>query len=489
MITNHLAILQIVLPLMAAPICSLINRAKACWLFATAVAWLVFAMSLSLFLEVQTNGGIRYEIGGWQPPWGIEYHIDALASFVLLLISAMAAISLSAFQRRITIEIPKHKQGLFYTAFLLCLTGLLGIVVTGDAFNIFVFLEISSLSAYALIALGQDRRALTASFEYLIMGTIGATFILIGIGLLYMQTGTLNIADLQTRIPEISHLRSVHAAFGFFTIGIFLKLALFPLHHWLPGAYAHAPSVVSTFLAATATKVALYLLYRVFYTIFGFEFSFEVLQLHYILMPLSLLAIVISSLNAIFQQDVKKMLAYSSLGQIGYMTLGIALLSEAGLVASILHLFNHAFIKGALFMTMACFLFRTPSVRLEDLSGAGRAMPGVGAAFVVGGLGLIGIPLTSGFISKWLLVSAVIEQGHWWLVAIIVVSSLLALVYVWRVVEYLFFREPSAELLANKQPIGALLPFTWLILLSTVYFGINSDLPVQAAKAAAMALQ
>jgi len=487
--THHLAILQVVLPLIAAPICSLINHGKACWLFATTVAWLVFAMSLTLFLDVQTGGSIRYEIGGWQPPWGIEYHIDALAAFVLLLVSAMAAITLSAFQRSIAIEIPKHKQGLFYTAFLLCLTGLLGIVATGDAFNIFVFLEISSLSAYALIALGRDRRALTASFEYLIMGTIGATFILIGIGLLYMQTGTLNIADLQARIPEISHLHSVHAAFAFFTIGIFLKLALFPLHHWLPGAYAYAPSAVSTFLAATATKVALYLLYRVFYTVFGFEFSFEVLQLHYILMPLSILAIIISSLNAIFQQDVKKMLAYSSLGQIGYMTLGISLLSDVGLIASILHLFNHAFIKGALFMTMACFLFRTPSMRLDDLNGAGRTMPWVGMAFVLGGLGLIGIPLTSGFISKWFLVSAVIEQGHWWLVAIIVFSSLLALIYVWRVVEHLFFREPSAALVANKQPIGALLPFTWIVLLSTLYFGINSDFPVQAAKAAAKALQ
>ena len=292
------------------------------------------------------------------------------------------------------------------------------------------------------------------------------------------------MVDLHHRLQNVDGFRSVHAAFAFFTVGICLKLALFPLHYWLPNAYAHAPSVVSTFLAATATKVALYLLYRVFYTVFGFEFSFDVLFLGYILLPLSIIAIIVSSFTAIFQPGVKRLLAYSSLAQIGYMTLGIAIQTKLGLIASIIHLFNHAFIKGALFMCMACFLSGIRSTRLEDLAGAGRTMPWTSAAFVVGGLALIGVPLTSGFISKWYLVLAAIEKDWWWLVIIILFSSLLAVIYIWRVIEQLYFREPSAENSEVKAAPTLLLACTWVMILSTIYFGIDTRYTVDTATAA-----
>ena len=426
MISDHYPILLIAIPLIAAPLCSLLSKTKIAWIFASVVTWISFAISIGILLKVQATGPWSYELGGWQPPWGIEYHIDTVAAFVLIIVSSFGAITVSCTRVLVENEVAQYKHGYFYTAFLLCFTGLLGIVATGDAFNVFVFLEISSLSSYALIAMGDNRKSITAAYEYLIMGTIGATFILIGIGLLYMQTGTLNMLDLQARISEITDLRSVHAAFAFFTVGICLKLALFPLHHWLPNAYAHAPSIVTIFLAATATKVALYLLYRVFYTIFGFEFSFGVLHLNYVLLPLSIAAIVISSFNAIFQPGLKRLLAYSSLAQIGYMTLGIALNTKAGLVASIIHLFNHAYIKGALFMCVACLLTRTKSSVIDNLSGMGKVMPWTSGAFFIGGLGLIGIPTTSGFISKWYLVNAILELGWWWLAILVVATSLLA---------------------------------------------------------------
>lgn len=482
--TTHYPILQVVIPLLAAPICSLL-RGKLAWLFASVVAWACFAVSVSLLLHVYANGAWTYELGGWEPPWGIEYNIDIIAAFVLVIVSSMAAITVSATNVLVCNEIDASKHGYFYTAFLLCLTGLLGIVATGDAFNVFVFLEISSLSSYAMIAMGDNRKSLTAAYEYLIMGTIGATFILIGIGLLYMQTGTLNMLDLQTRISDISELKSVHAAFAFFTVGICLKLALFPLHHWLPNAYAHAPSMVSIFLAATATKVALYLLYRVFYTIFGFEFSFDLLHLDRVLLPLSIIAIVVSSFNAIFQPGLKRLLAYSSLAQIGYMTLGIALQTKAGLVASIIHLFNHAFIKGALFMCVACMVARTKTSIIEDLAGVGKLMPWTSGAFFVGGFGLIGIPLTSGFISKWYLVTAILEKEWWWLAILVVATSLLAVVYVWRVIEFLYFREPKPELSDIQEAPLPLLIATWVVTLSVLYFGIDTRFPSTLAHAAA----
>ena len=481
MISAHYPILQVVIPLIAAPLCSLLPRTRLPWLFATATSWITFAVSIFLLIQVRTHGTLSYELGSWPAPWGIQYHIDIISAFVLVIVSAIASITLFSSRSLVETDISPSKHSLFYTAFILCFTGLLGIVATGDAFNVFVFLEISSLSSYALIALGDNRKALTASYEYLIMGTIGATFILIGIGLLYMQTGTLNMLDLQERIHTIGGFRSVHAAFAFFTVGICLKLALFPLHHWLPNAYAHAPSVVSIFLAATATKVALYLLYRVFYTIFGFEFSFDLLHLGYILLPLSIIAIIISSFTAIFQPGVKRLLAYSSLAQIGYMTLGISLATKAGLIASIIHLFNHAFIKGALFMCMGCLLSRMHSTRLVDLAGAGRTMPWTSAAFVIGGLALIGIPLTSGFISKWYLVLAILEKDWWWLAVIVLFTSLLAVIYVWRVIEQIYFREPKEQQVKEAPPL--LLACTWIMILSTVYFGIDTRFPVDMATA------
>ena len=488
MIGPHYPILQVVIPLIAAPLCSLLPKSRLPWLFATIVSWVAFAIAIILMQQVSAHGALSYELGSWPAPWGIQYHIDTISAFVLVLVTAISSITLLMARQLVENEISANKHSLFYTAFLLCLTGLLGIVATGDAFNVFVFLEISSLSSYAMIAMGDNRKALTAAYEYLIMGTIGATFILIGIGLLYMQTGTLNMLDLQVRIHEIDGFRSVHAAFAFFTVGISLKLALFPLHHWLPNAYAYAPSVVSIFLAATATKVALYLLYRVFYTIFGFEFSFDVLNLGYILLPLSIIAIILSSITAIFQPGVKRLLAYSSLGQIGYMTLGIALGTQAGLVASIIHLFNHAFIKGALFMCMACLLSRIHSTSLVHLAGAGRVMPWTAAAFVIGGLALIGVPLTSGFISKWYLVLAILEKDWWWLAVIVLFTSLLSVIYVWRVIEHMYFREPHEKCIGVKEASPLLLACTWIMIISTLYFGIDTTYPVQMATIAAEAL-
>ncbi len=488
MISSHYPVLQVVIPLLAAPLCSLLPKTKLPWLFATATSWITFAVSIFLLIQVQSHGTLTYELGSWPAPWGIQYHIDTISAFVLVIVSAIASITLVSSRTLVETDIAASKHALFYSAFLLCLTGLLGIVATGDAFNVFVFLEISSLSSYALIAMGSHRKALTASYEYLIMGTIGATFILIGIGLLYMQTGTLNMLDLHERIHSIGGFRSVHAAFAFFTVGICLKLALFPLHHWLPNAYAYAPSMVSIFLAATATKVALYLLYRVFYTIFGFEFSFDLLNLGYILLPLSIIAVIISSFTAIFQPGVKRLLAYSSLAQIGYMTMGISLATKAGLIASIIHLFNHAFIKGALFMCMGCLLSRMNTTRLADLAGAGRAMPWTSAAFVIGGLALIGVPLTSGFISKWYLVLAILEKDWWWLAAIVLFTSLLAVIYVWRVIEHIYFREPREECGHIKEAPPLLLTCTWIMILSTIYFGIDTRFPVGMATAAAEAL-
>ncbi|MEM7392850.1 MAG: monovalent cation/H+ antiporter subunit D family protein [Verrucomicrobiota bacterium] len=480
---DHLAILQVLVPLIAAPLCALIKGGRWPWRIATLVSWLCLAISMKLVFMTLEKGVLSYALGGWAPPWGIEYRVDVLNAFVLMVVSVIGAAVMSFARASVEKEVPGHKLGLFYAAYLLCLTGLLGITITGDAFNVFVFLEISSLSSYALIAMGENRRCLIASYRYLIIGTIGATFILIGIGLLYMMTGTLNMADLAQLLPEVERDRSV--AYAFILIGVCLKLALYPFHFWLPNAYAYAPSAVTAFLAGTATKVSLYVLLRFFFTIFGTNFSFGVMELNQLLLILSTFAFLITSFIAIFQVNVKRILAYSSLAQIGYMTLGIGLLSVTGLTAGLLHVFNHAIMKAALFMALGCIVYRTGATRLEHMHGVGKLMPWSMAAFVIGGLSLIGVPLTVGFISKWYLILAAFEGGWGFLVVFILISSLMSVIYIWKVVEVAYFKPPAKpDVPWSEAPAGMLIP-TWILILANLYFGIHTDFTVGVAQRAA----
>ncbi|MCG8469203.1 MAG: monovalent cation/H+ antiporter subunit D family protein [Gemmatimonadetes bacterium] len=485
---SQLPPLQIVIPLVAAPICVLLRNRVVTLGFAIAVCWATFGVSVALLDRVLASGAIVYEMGGWAAPWGIEYRIDALNAFVLLFVSGIGAIVLTFAPRSMGDEIPASRQYLFCAVYLLCLTGLLGIAITGDLFNVFVFLEVSALSSYALIAMGGRRKALPAAFQYLVMGTIGATFILIGIGLMYMMTGTLNMEDMAARLPIDGGVRTTLVAVAFLTVGIALKMALFPLHGWLPNAYAYAPSVVTAFLAATATKVSVYILLRFMFSVFGIEFAFEDLALGRALLPLALLGIFVASIVAIFQTNIKRMLAYSSVAQIGYMVLGISFATATGLTAGIVHLFNHALIKGGLFMAMGCVMLRLRSVDIEDMAGLGRTMPWTMAAWVVGGLGLIGVPATAGFISKWYFIQAALEQG-WIIVAVLVLmSSLLAVAYVWRVVETAYFREPSERAReASEAPLSMLIP-TWALIGATVFFGLFTTRSAGVARQAAEAL-
>ncbi len=466
----------------------LLRRSLPAWLLAVAVSWGCMFISLGLLAQVADGSVISYAIGNWPPPWGIEYRIDLANAFLLVLVSLLAAVVIIYCRDSINAELPQEQHYLFYTMFSLCLAGLLGMAATGDAFNIFVFMEISSLSMYVLIALGRDRRALMASYQYLILGTIGATFYVIGVGLLYLVTGTLNLADMAQRLPGVAEDRAVLAALAFITVGVCLKLALFPLHLWLPNAYAYAPSAVTAFLAATATKVSVYILLRFYFSVFGGSRVFAQLPMSDILLVLSLAAMFIASAIAIYQTDFKRLLAYSSVAQIGYITLGISFDSATGLTGAIVHLFNHGVTKGALFMMAGIVVLRLGGVRMDGMGGLARSMPYTSFGIVLGGLSLIGVPGTAGFISKWYLVLAALEAGQWWVAMMVVLSSLLAVVYVWRFVEIAYFREPDARVAALKEaPLGMWLP-AWLMIIACFYFGLDASLTAGTAAAAADSL-
>jgi multicomponent Na+:H+ antiporter subunit D len=305
--------------------------------------------------------------------------------------------------------------------------------------------------------------------------------------MIYMVTGTLNIADMAVQLATVGPNRTILVALACVGIGTGIKLALFPLHIWLPNAYTYAPAIVTAFLAATATKVAYYVLVRFIFSIFGAELAFN-LRLDAVLMPLAIAAMFAGSFVAIFQDDIKRMLAYSSVAQIGYMVLGLSFASVDGLTGGLVHLFNHALMKCGLFLVLAAVLLRIGSTHLEAFAGLGRRMPLTMAAFVVGGLSLIGVPLTVGFVSKWYLVMAAIEGGLWPVAVLILLSSLLAVVYVWRVVEVAYFRQaPENSPEVREAPFSLLAP-TWVLIGATVFFGVFTSLSVGVASAAARML-
>jgi len=484
---SHISLLLVVVPLIAAPVVAILPRGRLPWAVAFIVAASCAVLAGMQLWAVLHEGAISYELGGWAPPWGIEYRIDAVNAFVALIVATIAAITLPYALLSAEREIPEDKIPLFYSAMLLCLTGLLGITQTGDIFNVFVFLEISSLASYALISLGRQRQAFTAAYQYLIMGTIGATFYLIGVGLVYSQTGSLNMQDLATILPGVLHLNTVETGFAFIMVGIALKLALFPLHLWLPNAYTYAPSVVTVFLAATATKVAVYVMLRILFTVFpqGFALTRPADELFIVA---GIAGIITASVYAIYQENIKRLLAYSSVAQVGYMVLGIGFASTAGLTAALVHLFNHALMKGALFMAVGAIVYRIGACRMEQIHGLGRSMPWTFGAIVIGGLSLIGVPGTAGFISKWYLVVAALEQQAWISVAVILSGSLLAVVYVGKLIEALYFKPVSdAGKVVSEAPILLLLP-TWALVLANVYFGLDTDLTVGVAEKAAAIL-
>jgi len=487
----HLPALQVVAPLLAAPLCVMLRAPVAAWLLTCAVAVAVFGIAATLLFTVTAGAAtITYALGGWAAPWGIEYRIDALGAYLLIIITGVNLVAVLFGRAGVMREIAAPRVFLFYTGWLLCLTGMLGIAVSGDVFNVFVFLEITSLASYFLVSMGRDRRALSAAFRYLLLGTVGATFILIAVGLLYQMTGTLNMADLAMRLPALADSRTLQVAFAFLTVGVGLKAAVFPLHLWLPGAYTFAPSMVTVFLAGTSTKVSIYILLRFFFSVIGAELSFDALKLHWFLLPPALAGIFVASIAAIYQHDVKRLLAFSSVAQVGYMILGVALGTRAGLAATLVHLFNHALMKTALFFAVACIVFRAGGASLSDLAGIGKRMPLTAAALVVSGLSLIGFPFTAGFISKWALLAAALESYGWWLALLVLASSLLAVIYMWRVVEAMY-RAPPASPPGPRTVVEAPLPLlagAWLLAAANVLFGLSTDLSLGVAEEAAALL-
>ncbi len=485
----HLPALQVIVPLLTAAFVVLLSPRGLAWAAATATSLLSFAIAVTLTRTVLAGGSIDYAMGGWPAPYGIGLEVDSFGTLLLLVITGASTLALIGGRESLDTQVRADRQHFYYAAWLLALAGLCGIAVAGDAFNIFVFMEVSSLASYILVAGGPDRRALPAVFKYLIMGTIGATFYLIGVGLIYMMTGTLNLADMELRIADVAEQRPILAAAGFITVGLALKAAVFPLHVWLPNAYTWAPHITTAFMAACATKVSVYVLLRFDFVIFQGNLDGHAVQFAAYLAPLAVLGILVGSAVAMFEKNVKRLFAFSSVAQIGYILLGASFVSVVGLTGGIVHIFNHALAKGAVFLALAAFAANAKSLRLDDLGGIARQMPWTFVAFVIAALSLIGIPGTAGFISKWYLITAALEAGPVGiaLVGVIVVSSLMAVVYVWRVVEVAAFGTPvDPDRSVTLAP--SLIVVVWVAAALNIVFGLAPGLPLSLARASGLTL-
>ena len=480
LIAPHLPVLTVVVPLIAGfltPIVGWIDK-RLTWYWVMLAMFVVLLIAGSNLLTVIDSGTIHYKLGGWDPPFGIEYVIDLLNGFVCLIIAFIGFMVSIYSLESVKKEIP-GKTTPFYSVFLLLITGLMGMTITGDIFNFYVFLEISSLTAYALIAMGDRGDGVVASFNYLIMGTVAASFILLGIGYLYAVTGTLNMADMQSILPSICDSKVVLAALAFFMAGFSIKVGLFPLHAWLPDAYTHAPSTASALIAGLMTKVGVYAMIRFMFGVFTPAFVIDV-NMTEILTWAAALAIIVGSVLAIAQSDIKRMLAYSSISQIGYILLGVGLVNMIGMQGGFLHIMNHAFMKCALFLVAGAIFYRTGIRNLYQFQGLGKKMPVTTTVFLVAALSMIGVPGTVGFTSKWYLALGSIEADQWIFVAVILVSSLLNIVYFWRIFDNIWFGHPHEieNIKRDEAPLTMLVPMVILGILC-VFFGFFAGYPIE----------
>ena len=446
-------------------------------------------ISFELFSMVQTSGVILYEFGNWQPPWGIAFKIDGINIGLQIIFSSFVLIT-TFYSRKIFLsEIHPDDSGKAYSLWLLAVGSLNGIILTNDIFNLFVFLEISALSSISLIALGagMNRKALLAAFNYLIIGAIGATFYVIGVGFAYSMTGTLNMSDLVIQLSQYSTGQlAIFAGMSFMLIGLMVKSAVFPLHLWLPPAYSYAPSAVSTLFAALATKAILYFFVRLIYEVFTFYDHYLIIFLDYVLMPLSVSAIFVGTIIAIYQDDIKKLLAYSSIAQIGYITLAFSMNDQSGITAGFIHIFNHALIKGGLFMAIGYFAFSSQDrVTLSSINGYGQKYPITSFALLICGVSLIGIPLTNGFVSKLYLFQALYYNHMFITIALVAISSALAVIYFWKIVESLWFSSIKTEVVSEDPAIYIPL---WIVAISIIIFGVFSAPIVELANMASINL-
>ncbi len=443
---NHLPILIIVLPLAVA---FLILLFKKYTIVLTIISIAFSSISLLIFtpsiLEGQT---IIYHLGGWPGPLGISLVIDGLSyffAFTVLMVGIMV----------ILYSIPEKKHThTYYFLLLLLLSSMVGTIFTTDIFNMYILYELVTIATYLLIAYYQQGVALKASFNYLLMSAVGLSLFLLGVGSLYAMTGTLQISNISEQLPSIfaHNPQIIMMSLVLFITSMGIKMAMVPLHGWLPDAHSLAPSPVSAILSGVVVKVGIYCLIRLIFGLYSGEKYLILTSSHHILMIFGAITLLFGAMMALVQIDLKRMLAYSTIVQIGLILIGLSINSKIGFEGAFFHILNHAILKSALFFCAGIIIFQTGSRKIQELTGFGKKNPLVAFCFVILSLGIIGIPPTNGFVSKFLICLAAVEAGYSILAVIAIVSSIITAAYFFRVIQ-IFYSEPVQvdEKLANTK--------------------------------------
>ena len=438
----------------------------------TAIALLaLFICALALLFLVRTHGPFSYYLGSWPPPWGIELVADYLAVYVLLTLGSIAFLVMVYGAYDLKHEIGDNVRNWYYSLYLLLLFALSGLALSNDLFNLFVFMEISAIASCGIISIKGDRQCAEASFKYLILSALGSGCFLLAVAMLYMVTGHLNLHYIAAELPTALTLYpyNILIALSLIIVGLGVKAALFPLHVWLPDAHAAAPTPSSAVLSALVIKLYAVVMIKIF-AVFPAEL-FEVVPVLEIVLILSALAVVAGSVFAMLQDDIKKMLACSSIAQIGFVFMGIGIFEGQALIGGLLHIFNHAVIKAMLFLAAGLIIYATGIRRISEFKGLGMRMPLTMSVFIVGALAMVGIPGTSGFVSKWYLALGALESGKSIYIVAILLSSLLNGIYYFPIVITAFFGsefQPNTE--RRDLPWSMLAPVI-LLAAATIFFG------------------
>ncbi len=489
---RHFPVFMITLPLLCAALLPLLGYLRREWVPWAAVLPLAASSLLGILLvgKIPPGGHISYRVGGWEPPFGIELRVDYIGLFIMLLICAVTLLVIFFSRRYIEREVSGGRLVAYYTLFLLLSGSMLGFAAAGDMFNLFVFMETMAISSYALVAITASRNAVRAALKYVLMGAPSSIMVLLAIGFLYSATGTLNMADLAGRIGESAYTEVLMASFILLVIGFGVKAALFPLHMWLPDAHSMAPSPVSALLSGLLVEVSAFAMIRVVFSVFTAGTHHLVGTATAAVGVFAAVAVLYGGVMAILQKDLKMMIAYSTVSHIGYIFLGVTAMTAEGLTGAMYHMLDHGLAKACFFLCAGCFIHARGYRRIAELKGAWRQMPWTSSAFALAALSVVGIPPSAGFISKWYLILGNIKGGNYLYAMVLLAGSVLAAVYCFRVIIYMFFlpgREGAWEEESRDAPPSMLSPL-WLLAAGTLFFGVFSYLLIPSLLKAARLL-
>lgn len=482
-IRQHIPFLSIFIPMMAAIIIPLLKKRKSAKgiTFISLGIIMILSLILTVFLINYPKDYFLYNLGHYPAPWGNQLKVGLLESLLSTTFIMVMILSILGGLSSINKDIKEEKQKYYYIMLNLLISSLLALVYTNDIFTSYVFIEINTIAACSIVIAKESGGTIRAAIKYFIMSALGSGLFLLGMAILYSLTGHLLMDNIHESISGLlmsGYMIPLKVSLVLILVSLAVKSALFPFHSWLPDAHSSATSTSSAILSGLVLKGYIILLLKILYRVFGIQIIAQ-LNILPILLILGILGMLIGSLLALIQKDLKKMIAYSSVAQIGYIYIGIGIGSSLGLLAACFHIIVHALTKSMLFISSGNLMKITNSQSIEDLKGVGYKAPISGLAFIVGGLSMIGIPLFSGFISKVLIANAGISDNTIIMIVVmtgLALSALLNGLYYIPIMLKLFSREKIQEKNINhlnKDKLGDLALI--LLIIFNIFLGVYSS--------------